>query len=233
MRSEDRLKIQNLDIFSQASDKTFDSLIGPGFFQRFPPGVVLVNENTMQDFLYILVDGQVEMYATSHGRVTILDIIQPVSLFILAAILNDDVCLQSARTLTEAQVLMIPSARFREAIDNDTAFMHAVVRELSRRYRTTIKELKNQKLRNGSERLANWILAEADTQVEANYIDIPFEKKLLAYKLGMTPENLSRAFATIAKHGVNVDGSRIVFTDRQKFIDFAHPDKLIDKREPV
>ncbi len=233
MRSEDRLKIQNLDIFSQASEKTFHSLTGPGFFQRFPPGVVLVGENTMQDFLYILVDGQVEMYATSHGRVTILDILQPVSLFILAAILNDDVCLQSARTLTEAEVLMIPAARFREAIDNDTAFMHAVVRELSRRYRTTIKELKNQKLRNGSERLANWILAEADYHVDANYIEIPFEKKLLAFKLGMTPENLSRAFATVAKHGVNVDGSRIVFTDRQKLINFAHPDKLIDKREPL
>ncbi|MHC5308001.1 cyclic nucleotide-binding domain-containing protein [Bartonella sp. LJL80] len=233
MRAEDQALIRQLDLFSQASEETFLSLVGPGFFQRFPPGVTLVEENAMQDFLYVLVEGQVEMYATSYGRETTLDVIQPVGLFILAAILNDDVCLQSARTLTEAQVLMIPASRVRQAMDEDTAFMHAVVRELARRYRMTIKELKNQKLRNGSERLANWILAQADYEQCENYIDIPFEKRLLAYRLGMTPENLSRAFATVSQHGINVDGSRIIFTDRQKLINFAHPDKLIDKREPV
>jgi len=56
---------------------------------------------------------------------------------------------------------------------------------------------------------------------------------LLAYRLGMTPENLSRAFATVSQHGINVNGARIVLTDRQKLINFAHPDKLIDKREPL
>lgn len=233
MRSDEQERIRKLQIFSQAREETFQSLIGPGFFQSFPPGVTLVKENAMQDFLYVLVEGQVEMYATSHGRETTLDIIQPVGLFILAAILNDDVCLQSARTLTEAQVLMIPASRVREAIENDTAFMHAVVRELARRYRMTIKELKNQKLRNGSERLANWILAESDYSQTENYIDIPFEKRLLASRLGMTPENLSRAFATVSQHGINVNASRIVLTDRQKLINFAHPDKLIDKREPT
>lgn len=232
MRLEDQERIRKLQIFSQAREETFQSLIGPGFFQSFPPGVVLVKENAMQDFLFVLVEGQVEMYATSYGRETTLDIIQPVGLFILAAILNDDVCLQSARTLTEAQVLMIPSSTVRTAMDNDNAFMHAVVRELSRRYRVTVKELKNQKLRNGSERLANWILQESDYSQTNNYIDIPYEKKLLAYRLGMTPENLSRAFAAVSQHGINVNGARIVLTDRQKLINFAHPDKLIDKREP-
>ena len=64
MRLEDQERIRKLQIFSQAREETFQSLIGPGFFQSFPPGVILVKENAMQDFLFILVEGQVEMYAT-------------------------------------------------------------------------------------------------------------------------------------------------------------------------
>jgi len=231
MRQADLDAIRQLEIFRQAAPATTEALVGPSFYQRFPPGVLLVEQNTMQDFLYVLVEGQVEMFASSHGKETVLEIVEPVGLFILAAILNDDVCLQSGRTLKESRVLMIPGNLVREAMTKDLVFMRAVVTDLAKRYRTTIKELKNQKLRNSTQRLANWLLAEATNRNNAQYIDMAFEKRLLASRLGMTPENLSRALATLHQHGVTSDGSRIIFTDKNKLIAFAEPDELIDNAE--
>ena len=105
--------------------------------------------------------------------------------------------------------------------------MSAITVELSRSYRQAIKALKNQKLRTGAERLANWLLVAAEAQ-GADSVMIDIEKRVLASYLGMTPENLSRAFATLGPHGVAPHGARIQLTDRTALQRFAGPDAMID-----
>ena len=75
----------------------------PAYLQRFPEGVVLINEGELPDFLHVVVDGTVELFAGSGDRQTTIDVIYPVTTFILAAVIRDEVYLKSARTLTPAQ----------------------------------------------------------------------------------------------------------------------------------
>ena len=44
----------------------------------------------------------------------------------------------------------------------------------------------------------------------------------------MTPENLSRAFAKLAKQGVSVDGSKVVFSKLTSLEQLARPSNMID-----
>ena len=231
MRPEDAAAIRDLPLFRNAREETFGALVGAGFLQRSPPGVVLIKEREPADFLHVVVEGLVEMFASSAGRETSLDIVRPVGVFILAAVLNDDVNLQSARTLQRSQVLMIPGERVREALGADAVFTRAVVSELARGYRRTIKGLKNQKLRTGAERLGNWLLQEAAARGTNGRIELAFEKRVLSSLLGMTPENLSRALATIKMHGVSVRGAEIAIENHRALLAFAQPDPLIDAPE--
>lgn len=150
-----------------------------------------------------------------------------------AAVLNNDVCLQSAQTLTATRVLMVPAELVREQMSEDPAFMHAVVFELARAYRRLVKELKAQKLRSCAQRLANWIVKESLANDGADVVTIPYEKRILAAYLGMTPENLSRSFANLASHGVHVQASAIRITDKAGLLQFAAPSSLIDQEEPT
>lgn len=231
MRSENAAAIRQLELFKYARDDTFHALVETSFLQRFPRGVTLIRESEPADFLHVVVEGLVEMYATTDSRETTLEIIPPVGVFILAAVLNDQVYLQSARTLEPSNILMIPAEKVRLAMETDQAFMRAIVMELAGSYRRIIKDLKNQKLRTGAERLANWLLrAEAD-QGRQGAVEIPVEKRILASRLGMTPENLSRAFAALRSYGVKVDGSRVEIPERDTLTDFAKPDPLVDDPE--
>lgn len=230
MRPEDAAAIRDLPLFRDAREETFVQLVRAGFLQRFPPGVVLINESDPADFLHVVVEGLVEMFATSGGRETSLSVVRPVGAFILAAVLNDQVYLQSARTLEKSQVLMIPAETVRAALGSDPAFTRAVVTELARGYRRAIKEVKNQKLRTGAERLANWLLQEA-ARGDGDNVRLLFEKRVLSSLLGMTPENLSRAFSTLRAHGVSTRGSEIVIQNRSTLLAFARPDPLIDAPE--
>lgn len=231
MRPDDVAAIRDLPLFRETREETFAALIEAGFLQRFPPGVTLIAESDRADFLHIVVEGLVEMFATAAGRETTIELLRPVGIFILAAVLNDQVYLQSARTLKASRILMIPAEKVRASMASDAAFMRAIVFELARAYRTTIRDLKNQKLRTGTERLANWLLRMADEQGGRDQVEIVFEKRTLASLLGMTPENLSRAFATLRRYGVKVKGSQIALAQPHALVEFAKPASLIDDRE--
>ncbi len=231
MKTEDVDAVRQLPLFREARKETFARILRGVLLQRFPPGVTLISESDTADFLHVVVDGLVEMYATDGGRETTLSLVRPVGTFILAAVLTDQVYLQSARTVLKSRLLMIPATHVRAAMGTDEGFARAVVAELARGYRCTIKEVKNQKLRSGAERLANWLIQEQERAGDGAGLELDVEKRKLASLLGMTPENLSRAFSALKDHGVTSAGPAVRIADAQALQAFARPNPLIDGPE--
>jgi CRP/FNR family transcriptional activator FtrB len=228
MRPKECELVRALPLFQGISAENFEALISGSFLQRFPTGVTLVNEGDLPDFLHVVVEGTVELFARHDGHETTLDILQPVSTFILAAVVRDEVYLKSARTLTPARILMIPAQAVRDVFDRDAGFARAVVNELAARYRCIVRALKNEKLRTSAERLANWILAEDARHGGTRRVSLAVDKRTLASQLGMTPENLSRNLAQLSRHGIKNEPHGFVIQDAEALRQFAKPDALID-----
>jgi len=238
MRNEDLAAVRALDLFAPMSAESFDVLTQAAFLQWFPPQVVLIEEGGSADFLHVVLDGMVEMVAHGNDRETTIAVLEPVSTFILAAVLRDAAYLMSARTLERSRILMIPAQSVRGAMEDDPDFARAIVRELAGAFRGAVKTLKSQKLRTGVERLANWLLVEHARQAAAGQtgagaapsvgVRLGYDKRTLAALLGMTPENLSRAFGTLRGYGVEVTGRDVALTRLGELRRLAKPDPLID-----
>lgn len=228
MRPADRQLVRALPLFADMEEAHFSALMGAALLQAFPPRVVLIQEGELPDFLHVIVDGAVELFGSQRERETTIEVIVPTATFILAAVIRDEVYLKSARTLEDSRVLMIPASSVREVFDRDHAFARAVVGELALRYRGVVRALKSQKLRSGAERLANWILQADRRTGSTGRIALPFEKRLLASLLGMTAENLSRSFTTLAAHGVASQGRAVLIKDRARLQRLAQENPLIE-----
>lgn len=228
MRQTDWKLIRALPLFCDMSETNFEKLVAAAFLQRFPPHTNLINEGDLPDFLHIVIEGSVEMFSAHNGHETTIDIMRPVTTFILAAVIRDEVYLKSARTLSPAQILMIPAQTVREVFGRDAAFARSIVNELADRYRVVVRSLKSEKLRTSAERLANWILKTNHQQGDHQRVELMFDKRTLASRLGMTPENLSRNLALLAKYGVKSAGRDIVIEDSSALERFAKPNALID-----
>lgn len=231
MRDRDIERVRALPLFKTMDESTFDRLAPTSYLQRFPSGVHLISEGDEADFLHVVVEGSVELFASANGRETTVAIVQPVTAFILAAVLKNTVYLMSARTLESSRILMIPAELIRAAMEEDGAFCQAMVRELARGFRTMVKIVKNQKLRTATERLANYLLVANEQQGGAGHIELPFEKRLLASYLGVTPENLSRAFKTLEAYGVRNSRATIHIDALADLQRVAQPNILIDASE--
>jgi CRP/FNR family transcriptional activator FtrB len=59
-------------------------------------------------------------------------------------------------------------------------------------------------------------------------IELTVDKRTLASRLGMTPENLSRNLALLAKYGVKSSGRDIAIEDPSALGKFTKPNALID-----
>lgn len=230
MRPDDLLRIRELPLFQSMGEESFEGLTNAAYLQHFPPQVELINEGDPADFLYIVVEGAVELFAKSNGREASMAIVKPVGTFILAAVLKDAVYLMSARTTKKSRVLMIPAENIRTIFKQDDTFARAIVVELASCYRAIVKDHKGLKLRSGVERLANRLIRFHSDQNSNSSIELPYDKRTLASLMGMTPENLSRAFNTLKPYGVRVEGSRIHMEDMESLENLAKVNPLIDDR---
>ena len=109
MRTHELVQLKSLPLFSEMKAESLDSLLDAALLQQFPPGVVLIHEGEPADFLHVLVDGLVEIFTEQAGGEWGISLINPVSTFILAAVVSDQPYLNSARTLADSRVLLIPA----------------------------------------------------------------------------------------------------------------------------
>jgi CRP/FNR family transcriptional activator FtrB len=222
--------MRSLPLFESMSESNFETLMKAAYLQTFPAQLELITEGDPADFLYIVTEGCVELYARSNGRETTMAMVRPVGTFILAAVLKDALYLMSARTVQKSRILLIPSQNVRAAFEHDEAFARAIVQELASCYRGVVKEHKSLKLRTAVERLANRLLRYHSDQGATGSLELPYDKRTIASLLGMTPENLSRAFNTLKPYGVDVDGSLVRLNDLEGLTTLAKPNALIDDR---
>lgn len=231
MRPEDQEIASQLRLLRGLSQDAHSQLCNGAFLQMFPPSTELLLQGQRADFLYVIIEGSVEIFSSYRDRETTVSVAGPGDCFIPAAVILDRPYLKSARTLTRSRILLLPSENVRRVFLEDPDFARRLACELALGYRRLVKELNNQKLRSNLERLANWIIQENETIGSAGKFVLQFEKKVLAARLGMAPEALSRCFANLAAYNVKVDGKTIAIADIEALKALAQPSALIDAPE--
>ncbi len=220
--------VRNLPLFRGIAAKNFDSLMDGASLDEVAKETVIIREGQMPEYLHLVTNGLIELFANFESKETTLDIVRPFSTFILAAVVRDEIYLKSARALVSSRILKIPAAAVRDVFGRDAAFARAIVNELAVRYRVIVRALKNEKLRNTTERLANWIRDTERLQGNRGYIELEYDKQTLASYLGMTPANLSRELAFLSGHGVRNHGRKIMIDDQRALAGIARPTPVID-----
>lgn len=230
MRTEELEQVADLPLFADLGEPYRQQLLSAALVQRVPTGVTLFEQGEPADFLYILLDGAVELRADDGaGHEALVEVIQPVDSFILAAVVTDAPLLMTARTLSRSHLLLVPAEKLRAELYREPALALTLLASLAGQYRGLVRQIKALKLRTSAERIGCYLLSLAREQgANGGMIELPYSKRALAERMGMTPENLSRAFATLRERGVRMNRSRVVIDDIDKLESFCRIDALID-----
>jgi CRP/FNR family transcriptional activator FtrB len=226
MRADDRALLRSTPLFSNLPAVAIDRLTYNAFVQNLPAGAMLFQQGDLPEFLYILLSGRVALTGKSgEGGEAVIEFFGRGDVFLAPAVVLDLPYLMSARVLADARILMIPAEHFRDILGREAALSGALVKELSRHWRMLVRQIKDLKLRSAPQRLAAYLLDLSGGRGGA--IELPEERRLLAGRLGMTPESLSRAFAQLQEEGVSGRGKKIVIADPEHLRRYCQFDGIL------
>ena len=122
--------------------------------------------------------------------------------FVLASVLTRLPHLLTAQTVSPARLLLIDIDGLHTLLARDVGLANALLRAEALNFRALVRQVQDLKLRTAAQRLGCYLLALADdpTRPPRNF-RLPFDKRLLAARLGCRQENLSRAFAALRSVG--------------------------------
>jgi CRP/FNR family transcriptional activator FtrB len=219
-------RLHELAVFNELPDEVLARIAEHAAPLEAPVETILFRQGELPEHLYILLSGQVALVATAANDVeAIVEILTPVEVFQLAATLTNAPYLTAARVLAPAELLAIPGDFLRGMIADQPRLALIMLASMSRHYRMLLRQVKDLKLRSAAQRLGCFILALGRQQDFPPRIKLPFDKQFLAARLGTTPENLSRAFATLRAHGVTTAGSTVIVSDPMRLAAFSVPDE--------
>ena len=194
------------------------------------PDAVLSRQGDMPQTLHVLLDGQVALSSTAaDGTTALIEVLHPIDHFVLASVLSRLPYLMTARAVTRARLLAIDAAGLLDLVEREAQLANTLLRSVSREFRTMVRQVRDLKLRTAAQRLGCYLLARVkDGEAVKADFRLPFDKGLLAARLGCRQENLSRAFATLRAYGVETHGSRVILHDIPRLKALAVPDDLSD-----
>jgi CRP/FNR family transcriptional regulator, transcriptional activator FtrB len=195
---------------------------------QLPSGQVLGRQGEVPAVLHILLDGQVALSAAAtDGTDAVVEVVQPPTHFILAAALTGLPYLMSATTITPSRLLTVQAPALRSLIHTELDLATAMLGAVSRDYRAMVRQVRDLRLRTAAQRLGCYLLARiTDETAGVARFRLPFEKSLLASRLGCRQDSLSRAFATLRDYGVETHGGMVIIHDIARLRLFSLPDEI-------
>jgi CRP/FNR family transcriptional activator FtrB len=190
----------------------------------------LCQQGAIPKILYWLLEGRVALSTTApDGSTAVVEVLHEGQDFVLASVMTALPYLQSAHVVHRSRMLAIQAEPLRAIIEREPELALALLRSLSQEFRELVRQIRDLKVRTTAQRLGAYLLALVpDPTAQQAEFRLPFEKGLLAGRLGCRQENLSRAFAALRELGVQTRGSRVTLRDIPRLTAYAMPDYLSD-----
>lgn len=201
-------------LFRALEPTTIAEIVGDHAPRAFAKGQVLFLQGDRLDTIHLVVSGWVKLFRASEDGVdTVVAINGPGESFGEAAAMLAMPAHASAETASEARILRLDADRLRARLMADPDLAFRMLASASRHLRTMVGELEQLKSQSSVRRIAGLLVDLAGVARGPAVFDLPYDKTLIAGRLGMTPESFSRGLAKLRTAGVTVVREKVSIAD--------------------
>lgn len=214
--------VSQSSMFREVGRDVLARLFGDRHPALFAPRQLIFSQGDKADGFFLILDGWVKIYRiTPSGEEAVVGLFARGESFAEAAVLQGAVYPASAEAASPLRALKIDSGRFLKAMETEPGLGAAMLGSVVSHTERLFEEIASLKLMSAPRRLADFLVRHAPLGARAANVVLPYEKTLLAGRLGMTPETLSRALATLRKLGVDVERDHVAIADLPVLAAFA------------
>lgn len=197
-------RLFKLDLFLGLTDSQKSTLSSATRIVHLKQGEILFEQGTPATTFYFVLEGWVSVLRLHEsGASTVLHVFGTDESIAEVAAMGFGEYPAAAEAATDASVVSIPATVYRKLIEEDASFAMRVIGSLAYRMRVLIVDFESSQHASGANRLASFLLELTNkNQAEDGHYSLPFSKQVLAARLHMKPETLSRAFSDLRSYGI-------------------------------
>jgi len=218
-------------LFSGLEEQLFQTIIQGAQIRSCPKGKMLFQRGDPAEYFYVILDGWIKIYRdTPNGDHAVLGIFSRGDMFAEAAAFIGAGYPASAEVVEDAQLVFIETKRFAATVEKHPATALNMLASMSRHLHRLVYEVERLKTRSASQRLVEFLLRRCHVSKGPAVVDLPYDKNLIAARLGVQPESLSRLLNKLREYGVTTDANRVFIDDVSRLLEYCPVDEQEHER---
>jgi len=206
----------SLEELQQYSDKA----IGKSYTKK----QIVYLQDEKAEWAYVIQRGWVKLFReTLDGDEAVVDILTTGQIFGDTAIFNDGCYACSSEVVEDAVIYQIPLSVLNAHITTNNKLALNMLHNMSYFRKKQTRELEHMKVQNAPQRIGCFLLQLYKPRTGPSaLIHLPYDKILIAARLGMQPETFSRALLKLQHEtGIRIQGATVEIDDISVLTDYS------------
>lgn len=215
MLSADEVEIAKRSILlASIPEDAADEILSRAIRRDFERGSSIFLQGEHASHVFIVISGWAKLYRISpNGAEAVVGVFTKGRSFGEAVAFRDDVYPVAAEAVTDCRLLQVQASLFLNMMTARPELCTAMLAATFKHLHALVEQIEQLKAQTGSQRVAEFLLELCPENGSACTVTLPYEKVLIAGRLGMKPESLSRAFKRLKDVGVEISKNHASISD--------------------
>ncbi|RLK03524.1 CRP-like cAMP-binding protein [Ruegeria conchae] len=202
-----------------------ETLLSHAIWRQYDRGETIFLQEETAQAIHVVLAGWVKLFRmTPTGAEAVVSVFTRGDSFGEAVALRNVPYPVSAEAVSACDVMHIPSPILISLMKEDPEIGISILAATFTHLHSLVAQLEQLKAQTGAQRVAEFLLNLCDTDAGECEVSLPYDKMLIAGRLGMKPESLSRAFSRLKAVGVKINRNHAVISDIALLRDYAESD---------
>ena len=212
-----RATLGNNALFSSLDESVRDDLAERSRRIALRAGEILFHAGDAAEQFFVVESGLIKLSRSNpDGQEKVIHLVRPRESFAEAVMFMDAKRFPvTAEALETSRLVGIPSDDYRNVLKDSPDTCMRLLADLSMRLRSRLDDIDQLTLQQSRPRVVRYLMAQASGQVHAgDEVHLPAPKHVVASRLSMTPETLSRILHELGASGlIRVERRRVTLVD--------------------
>ena len=217
-------QLKKCGLFKGLEESTIQHFADKAALHTAPKGKVLFIQDDEADYFYVIIQGWVKLFReTIEGAEAVIDVLTDGHIFGDTTVFENDQYGFSAEVVEQTHYIMLPTTMLKQAIEKNNQMAINMLSSMSQHRRQQNREIEHLNVQNAPQRIGCFLLRLCPIDMpETVTIHLPYDKTLIAARLGMKAETFSRALAKLkSETGILIKGPTVTINAPEKLIQFT------------
>jgi CRP-like cAMP-binding protein len=219
--------LARLPLFQELTPEQVIKIAAQAREKRLTKGEMLFQKGDLSRGFYVIVFGQLKLaFPSSSGNEKVVDILGPKQSFGEAVMFMDRPYPLFAEAIADTLLLHVAKDTVFELLASDPSFARHMLAGLSMRLHSLVQDVESYSLRSSAQRVIGYLLQHCPIEGDGDCtgsieITLPTSKQIIASRLNLTPETLSRILHDLAEAKlIGVQGKQITINDLKRLREY-------------